>query len=278
MNNNKIIIALSGKKGSGKNTIASVVKNFFKEAVVEYYSFADTLKEFCIQTLGLLRHQCYGTDEEKNSPTKYLWEQVSDPYLRWKFGGYQNEKYFRGRLIRTWKDYSSTSNEEDRQTFWLYVHGGGRQTPVLKTGPITGREIMQLFGTDLIRDTFGNIWADATIRRINKSSHKVFVITDLRFPNEVDSVLSQPGGFIIRLTRSLFNDSHSSEIALDNFNWEKNHCFILDNTKMDIETQCKAMHSILENIPINELKLNEDIIKRLHHAGFDAVSGSWWPI
>ena len=36
---------------------------------VKIYNFADTLKELCIDVLGLTYEQCYGTDEEKNSLT-----------------------------------------------------------------------------------------------------------------------------------------------------------------------------------------------------------------
>ena len=94
----QIIIALSGRKNSGKNTIANFIKQYYatnkaarefpdprdtwriaerseeieREDVLEC-SFADNLKEFCIDTLGLSYKQCYGTDDEKNSPTQYNW-------------------------------------------------------------------------------------------------------------------------------------------------------------------------------------------------------------
>lgn len=228
----KVIIALSGHKGSGKNTIASVIREFFSEYSVGEFSFADTLKNFCIETLGLKHEQCYGSDEEKNSPTAYLWDNVEDLYFRWKFAGCK------------WENYSNSYT--DRFSFWNMYNSG--KNPLVKTGAMSGREIMQLFGTELIRETFGNVWADATIRRINKSKFSIALISDNRFPNEVESVLSQPAGFVIRLTRSPFLDQHPSEQSLDNYNWKKDRCFLLDNAKMNIDEQTIAIRPILEKI------------------------------
>lgn len=237
--NEKIIIALSGRKGAGKNTIANAIREFFSDYPVGEFSFADTLKDFCIETLGLRHEQCYGSDEEKNSPTQYLWENVKDDFLRWKFADCK------------WAKIGVVENaclHLERKGFWNFYRDG--HAPLLKNGAMTGREIMQLFGTELVRETFGNVWADATIRRINKSKYEVAIITDNRFPNEIESVLSQSYGFIIRLTRSPYGleDQHPSEKSLDGYNWKKDRCFVIDNAKMSIDEQNVAIKPILEDI------------------------------
>ena len=43
---------------------------------VRAYNFADPLKRMCIGLFGLTREQCYGTDEEKNSLTDILWDDI----------------------------------------------------------------------------------------------------------------------------------------------------------------------------------------------------------
>lgn len=44
---------------------------------VKLYSFADLLKRnVCMDILGLTHQQCYGTNEEKNELTRYLWEKM----------------------------------------------------------------------------------------------------------------------------------------------------------------------------------------------------------
>ena len=43
---------------------------------VRSFSFADPLKIISIQLFGLTEEQCYGTDEEKNTPINIKWEDV----------------------------------------------------------------------------------------------------------------------------------------------------------------------------------------------------------
>lgn len=43
---------------------------------VKYYSFADPLKQLCIQILGLTVEQCYGTNQQKDSLTNLKWENM----------------------------------------------------------------------------------------------------------------------------------------------------------------------------------------------------------
>ena len=45
--------------------------------LVKGYNFADPLKRICMGMFGLTKEQCYGTDEEKNSLTEILWDNVS---------------------------------------------------------------------------------------------------------------------------------------------------------------------------------------------------------
>lgn len=42
------------------------------------YSFANPLKQLCMQIFGLTYEQCYGTNEQKNSLTALLWEDMPD--------------------------------------------------------------------------------------------------------------------------------------------------------------------------------------------------------
>lgn len=75
------IIAFSGRKQSGKSTSGEYVQNFIysidPNITVKTYSFADPLKKnICIDLLGLTYQQCYGSDEDKNSITSLLWEDM----------------------------------------------------------------------------------------------------------------------------------------------------------------------------------------------------------
>lgn len=65
------IICFAGRKQSGKTTLCTQIANFLYEledseeqAII--YNFADSLKNLCMDILGLTFEQCYGTDEQKN--------------------------------------------------------------------------------------------------------------------------------------------------------------------------------------------------------------------
>lgn len=241
------IISLSGKKSSGKNTVAKFIRSYFAKNVYKTdvdrctseFSFADELKEFCINVLGLRKEQCYGNEEDKNTLTNYSWE-IAPSFLRWKF----DERNTKLILDLTLK--SKMTSDDLKHYYYRQV---SLESGFHKTGLMTAREIMKIFGTDLIRDTFGNIWAESTIRRISRYNFPVSLITDNRFPSEVSTVLREPKGFVIRLTRYIHTDDiHDSEIALDNFNWDKNRCFVLDNSSMTEEQQNTSLIPIINSI------------------------------
>ncbi len=78
----------------------------------------------------------------------------------------------------------------------------------------TPRFVMQTLGTEWGRDTIGqDIWVNACMQHC--SQFEKAVITDVRFPNEVQAVVSQ-GGIIIRIVRNgSKTDQHSSETLID---------------------------------------------------------------
>ena len=97
----------------------------------------------------------------------------------------------------------------------------------------TIRDVMQVLGTDLLRQGFNNnIHVAATLGSI-KENEKV-IITDLRFPNEVKAVKDR-GGITIRINRpdfvenaltgekfpvKVYKQEHESETALDNYKFD----------------------------------------------------------
>lgn len=263
----QIIVAMSGRKQAGKNTLGQYIRRYYVEqkcSVKSVFSsaqlddhttecsFADNLKEFCIDTLGLPYEACYGTDDEKRAPTQYSWDDVPK-FLRWKFADPRAKKLVaQGKsqdLLMDAYYNAQLSQVAQTQGLDLPMHLQLAE-PLLQKGAMSGRDIMQLFGTDLIRQTFGNVWANATIRRIKKARKPFSVITDNRFPNEVEAVLAEPKGYIIRLTRSPFgtNDVHPSESALDGFDWDRDRCFVLDNAAMTLTEQEQAIKPIIDQV------------------------------
>ncbi|MCD6436207.1 MAG: hypothetical protein J7L15_07445 [Clostridiales bacterium] len=225
------IIGVSGKKQSGKNTLCDCVEKYFAEQNIDEdivtISFADALKEkVCIGVLGLTHEQCYGSDEDKNTLTTYTWENIP-------------------HKIR----YDNRLSTE-------YASNGEICEHILPKGTMTAREIMQVVGTDIFRQYFNdNLWVNATLRQIEKTDAKVILISDVRFPSEVMSLINR-NFYVIRLLRDVCEkDSHSSETALDNFDFNRKNCIIFDNREMNIEEQNKETFSILSDI----LKLKDKV-------------------
>lgn len=104
------IIAFSGRKQSGKSTSGEYVKTLAlsinPKIYVRTYSFADPLKNICVDLLGLTPQQCWGSDEDKNSLTSLLWENM--PGYNGNLTGYMTARevmeYVGTKMFRKMKD------------------------------------------------------------------------------------------------------------------------------------------------------------------------------
>jgi len=171
---------------------------------VKAYNFADPLKRMCITLFGLDRDQCYGTDEQKNSLTDILWDDIPIVLTEGKFQTFDGSK----------------SN----------------------SGPMTAREFMQTFGTDICRKIKDDIWVSLCIKQIKDENPNLALIGDCRFKNEIDAV-HEAGGKVIYFTRnSESSDGHDSEKASE---YKDHYDCIIDNTNIGIEEQNKL---VLEQI------------------------------
>lgn len=80
------------------------------------------------------------------------------------------------------------------------------------------RELLQRMGTEAGRDILGkNIWVDVVMRQIREQPDQKFVITDVRFRNEVEALFAYgPDAFLVRIVRPGVNpvNSHVSDAGL----------------------------------------------------------------
>jgi len=206
------IIGLAGQKVSGKTTAYEYIKSIITIPVVEH-SFAKPLKDFCIDVLGLSKQQCNGTDEEKNSLTDFLWEDVSTRF---------REKY------TTISDC------------------------LLRSGPMTGREVMQVQG-EMQRTFFcDEIWIKPVFRNISKCKERcLHVIVDIRHKNEAYKCYEN-GAHIIVFSKKTNTDKADSEKELLSIDWKKYGAFVIDNTNMTIDEKNEEIKKILKKIKIIE--------------------------
>ena len=146
---------------------------------VKSYSFADSLKWLCEDLFEIPRKNVWGTNEDKDQPIEHLlWENMPGV---------------------------TTVKRKGPMPRGLVYHD---------KGPMTAREFMQFFGTDVMRKIYGPIWINNTLKRIKQEQSEFAIISDARFVNEVENLLKEDA-IIIRLTRSSHKDVHDSELQLD---------------------------------------------------------------
>lgn len=174
------LILLAGRKRTGKGTAFEVINGICKNA--GEFVFAKPIKDFCINALGLTHAQMYGTNEERESITKWSWGGIGKN-IRLKYG--KKESDF-----------------------------------------LTAREVLQVVGTDIMREQFNQrVWADAGIRQALDSPNQCCVLTDARMKNELEAGLELADAaqnflkpIIIRTYRKTgLVDGHLSETDLDCF-------------------------------------------------------------
>jgi len=155
---------------------------------IKNYSFADPLKVICHSLFGLTKEQCWGTDEQKNTPTALRWEDMpgvtTNPYM-----------------------LSIGAVDIGCKTFGVEYHDAGQ---------MTARELLQFFGTNIMRKMYEPVWVNATINKIKQEGSLLSIISDIRFPDEANAI-KQNGGKLIKLTRSVSKDTHASETALNDY-------------------------------------------------------------
>lgn len=193
--------------------------------LIRAYNFADPLKEMCVMLFNIPPECVYGTNEEKNRIQEHLrWENmpgvISD--VRWSI------------LEGSLNPLINTQPEE----FGFLV----------KEGPMTARQFMQFMGTDVMRKIYEPIWVENCFRRIEEDSPEIAVIGDCRFINEIQAV-QKAGGKVIKLTRSLYENTHQSEIDADNYDGFDG---VIDNQNMSIEESCDSFKKILVGLGITQ--------------------------
>jgi len=142
------IIAFSGRKQSGKSTSGEYVQRLMNDINpkidIRTYSFADPLKKnICIDLLGLTPQQCWGSDDDKNSLTSLMWENMPG-YIGDSIGlmtarevmEYIGTKMFRKMKDQVWVEATLKQIEKDKPDIALLLDNRfpNEVTPILDAG------------------------------------------------------------------------------------------------------------------------------------------------
>jgi hypothetical protein len=247
------IIALCGKKQSGKSTLSNylhghelkrydVIEKFFMspegQLVVNCTFHDDNGKEF--DEMGIL-DLSQKTQEFYEYAARRVW-----PLIR----GYNFADSLKEICVMLFNIPPECVYGTDEQKNQIQEHLRWENMPGIeitnsdvlnKTGPMTSREFMQFFGTDIMRKMYEPIWLENCFKRIEEDKPEIAVISDCRFMNEVKAV-QERGGKVIRLTRSPYDSTHSSETDADTYTGFDS---IINNQNLSIEESCSEFLTIL---------------------------------
>ena len=193
--------------------------------LVKGYNFADSLKEICINLFGLSYEQVYGLDSNKNSLTDIMWEDMP---------GVMTHKDIYG-FIDGWG--AGTQGDINK----IIKRGEFMGRTVRENGPMTAREFMQYFGTEIMRKINKDVWVDNCLNRIKYDNSPIAIISDCRFVSEAEAI-KKAGGVVIGLKRDVYTSNHSSEVDMDNY---EGFDAVIDNRDMTVDRLCGSFLDIV---------------------------------
>ena len=267
-----MIISISGKIGSGKDTVGNILQilidmpHFSNKAVIEYldkkdinYSyenkkFADKLKDIVCLLIGCTREQLEDRDFKETS--------LGEEWTRYSVanGFWSHSDNNPSHKMMDSKQCTKEEYEEEVKINWQTAY---------KT-VYTPRLLLQHIGTELFRNQIiDGIWVNALMSEYKPKEELVgttpeniqwgevypnWIITDTRFPNELQAVKDK-GGINIRVnrpkerelilrnatsiidTRKTLEPEHKSETALDNAEFD--YVILNNGTIEDLVNECR---------------------------------------
>jgi hypothetical protein len=213
-----MIIGVNGKIGSGKDTVGKIIQYLTSECGNSNSSRHRTYAEFLKRG---------GGSNLRNFDQHY----VSDWEVK-KFAGKlkQTASLLTGVPVEMFEDQEFKKLDMSPEWWKKDINWGIEKLHgehVMKDIPMTYREFLQKLGTEAMRDGLHtNVWVNALFADYNagytispldvdNQAPDNWIITDMRFPNEMEAVVEK-GGITIRVVRpGTSTGTHPSEIALD---------------------------------------------------------------
>ena len=286
-----MIISISGKMGSGKDTVGKIIqlidagkgnseiKGFVENNISyiglskwEIKKFADKLKDVACMLIGCTRDDLENQEfKEKELGPEWI------QYEGWSVEGTPP--------LNPNKDYTMTKSSKLYATKEEAKASGSMRHKGYKEVKMTVRELLQKLGTDAMRNGLHeNVWVNALMskyrivvgyangnytNKCNKCGcsfigdkgavrcedccvyHPNWLITDTRFPNEIEAVKKHKG-ITIRVTSNREREvsNHASETALNDSKFDY---YISNNGTVEelIDKVRETLHIILSENPLD---------------------------
>jgi len=250
-----MLIGISGKKGSGKDTVGQIIQyltlndkrcfEFNEDCLLKWikdrklrdswltsddwqiHKFADSLKEIVCILIGCQREQL----EDQKFKESYLEEE-------WD--------------VR--KSCFQVLDKCDKQELGLEEYVSKEMvcpencSPYIIESKFTVREFMQTLGNDILKKLHPNVWINALFQHDNYDEFHNWIITDCRFPNEAQTIKNRRG-ILIRVNKyNDIKDTHKTETSLDGYEFD----YIINNDG--------TIHELLEEV--RNILIKENIIEQ----------------
>lgn len=233
------ILGVSGRKQSGKNTLANYVNGYIlkSKGMIKDF-FIDDNGGLVINTEDVSGQLGYGVFDVTRKDPQFL--EYAERNL-WPFVKvYHFADPLKEMAVNLFgldsKNIYGNDNQKNESTIMNW--NSMPTNPDSRSGNLTHREFLEYFGTNIIRRIRWDAWSDYAIKKILREDSEISIIPDVRFPDEVEAI-KRAGGKVVRLTRDIFNSQSESESSLDkeSFDWN-NFDFIIDNKDISLLDLC----------------------------------------
>jgi hypothetical protein len=212
-----MILGISGRKQSGKNTTANIIHGMAlkQQGLIQDWNINanGTLMVDLSDGTGWGEFDVTRQDEQFSEWAEhYMW-----PYIK-MYSFADSLKWICVKLFDVPFEccFGTDEQKNQMQEHLLWENMPKPDGFGFKRGSMTTREFLQFLGTDIMRKMYEPVWVNACIKKIQQEQPELAIIADVRFPNEAKAI-EQAGGKVVRLTREVHEDNHSSEVALDDY-------------------------------------------------------------
>jgi len=237
-----LVLGISGRKQSGKTTVGNFILSL-------YMGQLGLAKQVLLDDEGQILVSDFGGNESyagifsprliptADTTAQNLLAKLFSKVKIYNFADLLKNDICMNILGLTYEQCYGSDDDKNQLT---NLRWEGRQ--------LTCRNVMEIVGTDIFRKLDPDVWVKATINKITQEKPDLAVITDCRFPNEVQAIKSIDGK-VLRLTRNPHNSEHLSETILDKdkFDWSI-FDYVIDNQDSSLYDQVTSVKTVLEKV------------------------------